>query len=93
MKNEDGIKKVRGDRWLKILIIPIMIVIITAITSKQENMGDMIAYSTALVVVFFSIYGGIAIAQEIICLPQKRQIRQMECFASDLQGVLDLIKD
>ena len=41
----------------------------------------------------FSIYGGIAIAQEIICLPQKRQIRQMECFASDLQGVLDLIKD
>jgi hypothetical protein len=25
--------------------------------------------------------------------PQKRQIRQMECFASDLQGVIDLIED
>jgi hypothetical protein len=91
MKTEEENSKARGDRWLQTLIIPAIIAIITAIITKQENIGEMITYAFAVVILFAVVYGIIAIIKSISFFPQKRRIEQMECFASDLQGVLDFI--
>ena len=91
MKTEEENSKARGDRWLQTLIIPAIIAIITAIITKQENIGEMITYAFAVVILFAVVYGIVAIIKSISFFPQKRRIEQMECFASDLQGVLDYI--
>ena len=91
MKTEEEHSKARGDRWLQTLIIPAIIAIITAIITKQENIEEMISYALAIVILFAVVYGTIAIIKSISFFPQKRRIEQMECFASDLQGVLDYI--
>lgn len=91
MKTEEESSKARGDRWLQTLIIPAIIAIITAIITKQENVEEMIAYALAVVILFAVVYGTIAIVKSISFFPQKRRIEQMECFASDLQGVLDFV--
>ena len=91
MKTEEENSKARGDRWLQTLIIPAIIAIITAIITKQENIEEMIAYALAIVILFAVVYGIVAIIKTISFFPQKRRIEQMECFASDLQGVLDFI--
>ena len=91
MKTEEENSKARGDRWLQTLIIPAIIAIITAIITKQENIEEMIAYALAIVILFAVVYGIVAIIKTISFFPQKRRIEQMECFVSDLQGVLDFI--
>ena len=91
MKTEEENSKARGDRWLQTLIIPAIIAIITAIITKQENIEEMIAYALAIVILFAVVYGIVAIIKTISFFPQKRRIEQMECFVSDLQGVLNFI--
>jgi uncharacterized membrane protein YraQ (UPF0718 family) len=91
MKTEEENSKARGDRWLQTLIIPAIIAIITTIIAKQENIEEMLAYALVIVILFAVVYGTIAIIKSIGSFPQKRRIEQMECFASDLQGVLDFI--
>ena len=91
MKTEEKNSKARGDRWLQTLIIPAIIAIITAIITKQENIGEMITYAFAVVILFAVVYGIVTIIKSISFFPQKRRIEQMECFASDLQGVLNFI--
>ena len=59
--------------------------------NKQENIEEMLAYALVIVLLFAVVYGTIAIIKSIGSFPQKRRIEQMECFASDLQGVLDFI--
>ena len=59
--------------------------------TKQENIEEMIAYALTIVILFAMVYGTIAIIKSISFFHQKRRIEQMECFASDLQGVLDFI--
>ena len=93
MKTEEENSKARGDRWLQTLIIPAIIAIITTIIARQENIGEMITYAFAVVILFAVVYGIVAIMKTISFFPQKRRIEQMECFASDLQGVLDTIKN
>ncbi len=93
LKAEEECEKSRGDRWLQTLIIPTIIAIITAIIAKQESIGTMFAYTFAIVTLFAVIYGAGAIIKSISFFPQKRSIEQMECFASDLLGVLDTIKN
>ena len=93
LKAEEENSKARGDRWLQTLVIPAVIAIITAIITKQENVNAMLAYAFAIVILFAVVYGSIAIIKSISFFPQRRKIKQMECFASDLQGVLDLIKN
>lgn len=93
LKAEEENSKVRGDRWLQTLVIPAVIAIITAIITKQDNVNTMLAYAFAIVTLFSVIYGAIVIIKSISFFPKKRRIEQMECFASDLQGVLDLIKN
>lgn len=93
LKAEEESSKARGERWLQTLIIPAIIAIITAIITKQEDVEMMLAYAFTIVILFAVVYGTIAVIKSISYFPQKRKIEQMECFASDLQGVLDLIKD
>lgn len=83
----------RGDHWLQTLIIPVIITIIAAVVANQTSVETVLAEAVTILMVFGIIYGFVIMIINIGLFPQKRQIRQMECFASDLQGVLDLIKD
>ena len=93
LKTEEEREKSRGDRWMQTLIIPTIIAIITAIIAKQESIETMFAYTFTIVTLFAVIYGAITMIKSISLFPQKRRIEQMECFASDLQGVLDSMKN
>ena len=92
MKAERESSNARLDKWLQILIIPVVIAIITAIVAKQISIEKMISYSISIIVLFAIIYGTILIFREISYLPKKRRIAQMECFANDLQAILDINK-
>lgn len=92
MKAERESSNARLDKWLQILIIPVVIAIITAIVAKQISIEEMISYSISIIVLFAIIYGTILIFREISYLPQKHRIAQMECFANDLQAILDINK-
>ena len=91
LKTDEENSKARVDRWLQTLIIPIVIVIITAIITKQENIEEMIAYAISVIVLFAVVYGIVVMIKSISLFPQRRRIEQMECFASDLQGVLNFL--
>lgn len=88
---EDKIKA-RGEKWLQTLIIPTIIAIITAVIAKQDSIEIMLTYTFAIVIVFAVVYGGVSVMRSISYFPEKRRIKQMECFASDLQSVLFYVK-
>ena len=90
MKAENESSKTRLDKWLQILIIPVVIAIITAIIAKQNSLEEMISYTTIIIVLFVIVYSAMLIFREISYLPQKHRIAQMECFANDLQAILDI---
>ena len=93
LKEEEEHRKSRNDRWLQTLIIPIILAIITAVIANQKSIETVLTYVLTILMIFAIIYGLLIMITNIGVFPQKRQIRQMECFASDLQGVIDLIED
>lgn len=89
---EEETKNSRGERWLQTLIIPVIIAIITTASSRQANMGEMILSTFLIISIFILIYGTVSATKSIINFPQKRKIKQMECFATDLNALLSIIK-
>lgn len=89
---EEENKNSRGERWLQTLIIPVIIAIITTASSRQENMSEMIVSTFLIISMFIVVYGAISAIRSIINFPQKRKIKQMECFATDLNALLSIIK-
>lgn len=80
----------RFDRWVQILVIPIVLTIFSKIITEQNNIIEMMNAVLNILIVFWVVY---AIAVACRCLggfPEKRELEQMVYFSSDLQGVLDL---
>ena len=88
---EDKIKA-RGEKWLQTLIIPTIIAIITAVIAKQDSIEIMLTYTFAIVMIFAVVYGGISVIRSISFFPEKRRIKQMECFMNDLHSALFFMK-
>jgi len=80
-------------KWLQTLIIPIIIAIVTAFISSDNDMTNTIVNVFTLLMLFFIIYGVYSIIKNIMNVSQKRKTQQLECFASDLQGVLDFYEE
>ncbi len=91
-KDENEKSKNRFDKWLQTLAIPIVITMVTTIINKQDDLIAMINPVVAILIVFVELYITFTSINKVISFPKKRKIEQMQCFANDLQGVLDYIK-
>ncbi|MEE1125579.1 MAG: hypothetical protein U0L18_06540 [Acutalibacteraceae bacterium] len=91
-KSENEKSKNRFDKWLQTLVIPIILAIITTIITKQDDLVTIINPVIVILMVFVVLYVTVTSIAEFVSLPEKRRIEQMQCFANDLQGVLDYRK-
>lgn len=80
----------RFDNWVQSLGIPLMILTITAFIDYSATLSDMNAYIFSAIFFCFVLYFSILFCKSYLWLPSKYKLEQMRCFASDLQGVLDL---
>lgn len=80
----------RSDKWLQVLFIPVVLSIITAVISHQNNTDVIVASTLFILMLFGMFYGGIALLRTIYNLPSKREIAQLKSFADDIQSTLDM---
>lgn len=79
----------RTDKWLQALIIPILLAIITTSISNVSDISVMFKNMLIIIIGFVSVYCIFIALQKISNFPNKRMMEKLNCFASDLQGVLD----
>lgn len=89
LKSLDKESQERTDKWLQALIIPVVLAIITTVISNVSDIAVMFNNTLIIIICFVSIYCIFTSTQKISSFPQKRMLEQLNCFASDLQGVLD----
>lgn len=81
--------KDRVEKWVQVLIIPIILAVFTQAISDNTNIESLFLYTTMLLL----MVGFIAIIchnfYNFIDFTKKRKIEQMISLANDLQGVLD----
>ena len=90
---ERAVKKESLDRlekWVQLLALPLVLVIATKAINLQPEIVPAIAIATAIFIVCVILYGLLKLVIGILELPQSWQLKQMDFFAEDLQGVLDL---
>ena len=78
---------------MQALIIPVIIAIITTSISHQENVGEMVLSTFSIVTIFILVYGVVSTIKSISNFPQRRKIKQMECFAIELNALLSILKN
>mgnify|MGYP005762865589 CR=1 FL=1 len=79
----------RIDKWIQILIIPILLAIFSAVIKEQTDLSLLLVYAVSMIVAIASIGLAFLNIYNIIDFFQKRKLEQMKSFAEDLQGVLD----
>ncbi len=81
--------KEKREKWMQILIIPIILAIFSYIMKKETDIVMVISYSILIIIVFIIIFCIFCAFSNLYNLIEKRKIKQMQCFVEDLQGVLD----
>lgn len=89
IKSLDKESQERTDKWLQALIIPILLAIITTSISNVSDISVMFKNMLIIIIGFVSVYCIFIALQKISNFPNKRMMEKLNCFASDLQGVLD----
>lgn len=89
IKSLDKESQERTDKWLQALIIPVVLAIITTVISNVSDIAVMFNNTLIIIICFVSVYCIFTSTQKISSFPQKRMLEQLNCFASDLQSVLD----
>ena len=89
IENERLKRKEDIEKWIQILIIPVLLAVFSQSIQKQENVAVLLSF--AVVVLTFVGLIGISILSinNIIEFFRKRKIEQLRGFVDDLQGVLD----
>lgn len=89
IENERLKRKETIEKWIQILIIPVLLAVFSQSIQKQENVAVLLSF--AVVVLSFVGLIGISILSmnSIIEFFRKRKIEQLRGFVDDLQGVLD----
>ena len=89
IENERLKRKEAIEKWIQILIIPVLLAVFSQSIQKQENVAVLLSF--AVVVLTFVGLIGISILSinNIIEFFRKRKIEQLRGFVDDLQGVLD----
>ena len=80
----------RWDKWLQVLVIPVVLTLMTTIIANQKDVSSIIASTITIMLIFGMIYGLVILFRTVSDLPLKRRINQMQCFADDLQSTMDM---
>lgn len=83
------LRRERIERWIQILIIPILLAIFSAIIKEQKDLTVIIAYAITLLILLGSLGLAFLSCYNIIDFFKKRELVQLKSFSDDLQGVLD----
>ena len=79
----------RIDRWIQILIIPILLAIFSAVIKEQTDLSLLLVYAVTMIVAIASTGLAFLNIYNILDFFQKRKLEQMKSFVEDLQGNLD----
>ena len=79
----------RIEKWVQILIIPILLAVFSAIIKEQTDLTILFAYTTTFLIALGSLALAFLNCYNIFDFLKKRKIEQLKSLASDLQGVLD----
>lgn len=78
------------EKWIQIIAVPIVLSIITTIITKQEDVSYMITIVTNIVISFVTVCFLFMKFWTLSRIPEKNELKQMKCFADDLQYILDM---
>lgn len=95
ISKKEEIKKTsaaRWDKWMQVLIIPIILSILTTIIASQKDINQIIAYVLSILLMCGSFYGIFFILKTIYNTFFNRRLAQMHFFVDDLQSILDMEK-
>lgn len=83
----------RIDKWIQVLIIPILLAVFSAIIKDQTNLSLLLTYAFAMLIALGSLGLAFFNCYNVVDFFRKRKIEQMKSFAEDLQGILDCCFD
>ncbi len=82
-------RKEAVEKWIQILIIPVLLAAFSQAISKQENVTVLLTFAVAILA-FIGLFGlSVLSVYSVIEFFRKRRIEQLRGFVDDLQGVLD----
>ena len=79
----------RIEKWIQILIIPILLAVFSAIIRAQTDLTILFAYTFAFLIVIGSMALAFINCNNIFDFFKKRKLEQLKSLYNDLQGVLD----
>lgn len=89
LNNKRTCKRERIEKWMQILIIPILLAIFSSIIKEQTDLSVLINYAMNLLLGFGSLSLIFIGCYNIFDFFEKRKLEQLRSLSSDLQGVLD----
>lgn len=89
LENQRTATRERIEKWIQILIIPILLAVFSAIIKEQTDLTILFAYTTTFLIALGSLALAFLNCYNIFDFLKKRKIEQLKSLASDLQGVLD----
>lgn len=90
LKSDDSKQKDKVEKWLQILVIPIVLAVVNNVINNQTDISLIITYVISILILFVTIYVVIYTVLAIKNVFSKKRINQYQCFANDLQGILDV---
>lgn len=82
-------KRERIEKWMQILIIPILLAIFSSIIKEQTDLSILLSYAMSLLFGFGSLSLAFIGCYNAFDFFEKRKLEQLRSLSSDLQGVLD----
>lgn len=79
----------RIEKWIQILIIPILLALFSSIIREQTDLTTLFAYAIAFLVALGSIALVFLNCYNVFDFFKKRKLEQLKSLCNDLQGVLD----
>ena len=77
------------NKWLQRFAIPIVLAVVTAVVSGEDASKEKYTMTFFVVLIFTLVWYLCSIGAKLMNCNSKRKVEQLECFASDLQGILD----
>lgn len=79
----------RVEKWIQILIIPILLAVFSAIIREQTDLTTLFTYAVAFLITLGSIALAFLNCYNVFDFFKKRKLEQLKSLCNDLQGVLD----
>ena len=82
-------KKESMDKWLQVLVIPVILVILSTLINQETDFVQAMNYASSSILIFLVVYGEIWGVRRVRYFLSECKLQQVQWFAEDLQGVLD----